>query len=212
MLMQSHIHNSNYYTEIITCMELIVKKNNANATVGVVDMSDRHNNTVFKNIILNSTDMHGGSTNVKAKMTDWNLCIDYPPFNELGKDICENYVYDYLLSVYGNYEDVTAQKLIVSDMWGIVYNGNEIDHTVSHSHHWWNTSFVYYVDVGDETSPLIFDDYNLEIKPKNSMLVLFDANAKHHVPPYKGDKSRIVIGGNIEVLKLELYKEILNIS
>jgi hypothetical protein len=190
-------------------MELIARTKKSNELVGIADLTGKHDNNVFKKIIENSVDPHNKSTNVKAKMTDWNLSVDYPPFHDLGKDICENYVYDYLLSVYGNYDDVTKQKLIVSDMWGIVYEGNSQDHAVTHSHHWWNVSFVYYVDVGNDTSPLVFDDYNLEVKPKNSMLVLFDARAKHHVLPYKGKDPRVVIAGNIEVLKLDLYKDII---
>jgi len=69
---------------------------------------------------------------------------------------------------------------------------------------------VYYVDVGDDTSPIIFDDYdNLTIQPSNSMLLLFDSRAKHHVPSYKGSTPRVVIAGNVEILKLELYRDIL---
>lgn len=192
-------------------MELIARQKKSNEYVAVVDMSGKHNNEVFKNLIINAIDPSQDGKNVNAKMTNWNLTVDYPPFHDLGIDICQNYVYDYLISVYGNYEDVTKQKLIVSDMWGIVYEGNEKDHTITHSHHWWNTSFVYYVDVGDDCSPIIFDDYdNLTIQPSNSLLILFDSKAKHHVPPYKGTKRRIVISGNIEILKLDLYKDILN--
>ena len=191
-------------------MELIARQKNSNEFVAMIDMSGRHDNTVLKNLIVNAINPKQNGKNVKAKMTGWNLTVEYPPFHELGKDICQNYVYDYLLSVYGNYEDVTKQKLIVSDMWGIVYEGNGKDETVTHSHHWWNTSFVYYVDVGDECSPIIFDDYNnLRIEPSNSLLLLFDSKAKHHVPPYEGTKPRIVISGNIEVLKLDLYEDIL---
>lgn len=210
MLIECHIHTCNYLAVITTDMELIVRQKKSNEHIALIDMSGRHDNTVLKNIIINSIDPTQDGKNVNAKMTNWNLTIDYPPFNKLGTDICQNYVYDYLLSVHGNYEDVTKQKLIVSDMWGIVYEGNGKDESVSHSHHWWNTSFVYYVDVGDDTSPLIFDDYdNLTIQPSNSLLVLFDSKARHHVPPYTGETSRIVISGNIEILKLELYKDIL---
>lgn len=190
-------------------MELIARTKRTNDIIGVADLTDRHQNEVFKNIIINSVDPHQHGTNVKAKMTDWNLSVDYPPFYELGKDICENYVYDYLLSVYGNYDDVTKQKLIVSDMWGIVYEGNSKDHAITHSHHWWHTSFVYYVDVGNNASPIVFDDYGLEITPKDSMLVLFDSRVRHHVLPYHGEKPRIAIAGNIEILKLDLYKDII---
>jgi len=191
-------------------MEMIARQKRSNEFVGIADMSGRHDNTVLKNIIVNSIDPKLDGKNVFAKMTDWNLCVDYPPFSALGTDICQKFVYEYFLSLYGNYEDVTKQKLIVPDMWGIVYDGNEKDHAITHSHHWNHTSFVYYVDVGDDTSPIIFDDYdNLTIQPSNSMLLLFDSRAKHHVPPYKGSTPRVVIAGNVEILKLELYRDIL---
>ena len=193
-------------------MQYITKVKKTSDYIGIADMSGRHDNTLLKDIIVKSKDVQDNITNVKAKMTDWNLAEEYSLFKDLATDICETYVYDYLLEVYGNYKDTTSRQLVVSDMWGIVYQGNEIDHTVTHSHHWCHTSFVYYVDVGENTSPIIFDDYELEIQPKNSMLLLFDGRIKHHVPTYKGKKQRVVVGGNIDILKLNLYKRILNIK
>ena len=61
--------------------------------------------------------------------------------------------------------------------------------------HWPATlSGVYYIDVEENSSPIIFEN-NFVIKPRNGMLLLFPSIVNHEVPPSQG--KRIVASINL---------------
>ena len=191
-------------------MEFIEVKRTTPELILVKDLHDLHNNKDIKRIILESQDPHHHQTNVKAKMTGWQMENKHPSFKNLAKNICENYAYEYLIKRFDNFDDVVRQKIAIVDMWGIIYQGDGKDHTVPHSHHWNHISFVYYAEADDESSPLVFTDYdNYSIQPKTGRLVIFDSRAKHYVPPFDSKNTRTVVSGNIQVINFALYDKII---
>ena len=68
------------------------------------------------------------------------------------------------------------------------------NHAVKHNHWPATLSGVYYIDVEENSSPIIFEN-NFVIKPKNGMLLLFPSIVNHEVPPSKG--KRIVASINL---------------
>jgi len=82
--------------------------------------------------------------------------------------------------------------LIPLNFWVMEYEkGN---HALKHNHWPATLSGVYYIDVEENSSPIIFEN-NFVIKPKNGMLLLFPSIVNHEVPPTKG--KRIVASINI---------------
>ena len=71
----------------------------------------------------------------------------------------------------------------------------EGEEAVWHDH--WPSDFSgsYYVDVEEDSSPIVFDG-GIEIQPTNGIMMIFPSTLRHKVPPTK--KERIVIGFNID--------------
>jgi len=83
-------------------------------------------------------------------------------------------------------------KLHPLNFWVMEYEkGN---HAVKHNHWPGGLSGVYYIDVEENSSPIIFEN-NFTIEPKNGMLLLFPSIVNHEVPPSKG--KRIVASFNL---------------
>ena len=81
------------------------------------------------------------------------------------------------------------QELEMYDMWVNIYEKG--DYSVLHNHYPGDYSCCYYVDIEKNNSPIIFPP-NLEISPKNDMLVLFNSNVYHEVPPTNGRRICII--------------------
>ena len=88
-------------------------------------------------------------------------------------------------------------ELVLHDMWVNIYEKG--DYTELHHHSPAYYSCCYYVDVEENCSPIEFPP-NLEIAPKNDMLILFAANVYHEVPPTNG--KRTLISMNLSYPKL----------
>ena len=76
--------------------------------------------------------------------------------------------------------------LRLNNFWVMEYEkGN---YAVRHNH-WPSTlSAVYYIDVEENSSPIIFDN-DIKIQPKNGMLLIFPSVTKHEVPPTNGKRT-----------------------
>ena len=86
-------------------------------------------------------------------------------------------------------------NLHLLNFWVMEYEkGN---HAVKHNHWPATLSGVYYIDVEENSSPIIFEN-NFVIKPKNGMLLLFPSIVNHEVPPSKG--KRIVASFNLQFI------------
>lgn len=201
--------------------EMITKSTYKTENVGVYDLSEYEKNGDFSHQILIDEilaqgDRIGYESNVKAPMTEWNMCLHSAEFTKLANIIVRNGVIPYLAQNYMNEEDIKKNSYAVVDMWGAEYRGNGEDFTQSHDHRHSFVSFSYYLKCPKNCPPLVFDDLNIKIDPKPGMLVCFRGDMKHSVPKGKHEGSRIMIAGNTmvmpqnkmmeELLKMEGYE------
>ena len=184
--------------------EMISKSTYKVENVGVYDLSEFEKNGDFSHQVLIDEivaqgDRIGHASNVKAPMTEWNMCLHSAEFQKLARIIMTNGVIPYLGSQFMNLEDIKRKSYIVSDMWGAEYRGNGDDFTQPHDHRASYCSFSYYLQTPKGCPPLIFDELNIAVDPTPGMLVCFMGYNKHSVPKAKHEGSRVMIAGNTEV-------------
>jgi len=154
-------------------------------------------NKVLKQKILDFGDDQDRRTNVKAFMTTYFINrspkYDFYPFTEF-KEFYRQAHGDYITSLY----DLNIKQDVlyspIQQIWGAVYRKG--DYTIEHNHSPFHISFVYYVEAGEDSAPLIFRSIDAIVKPKDGMLVLFPSWLKHEVPEHTSVTDRVVIAGN----------------
>jgi len=72
------------------------------------------------------------------------------------------------------------------NLWVIEYE--EGDYTKIHTHFPSDFSCVYYIDVAEDSSPMIIEG-RIKIKPENGLLVIFPGILDHEVPKTKGKRT-----------------------
>ena len=149
--------------------------------------------------ILAQGDRIGYKSNVKAPMTEWNMCYESAEFAKLANYIIRDGIVPYLGAFYNNLDDIKKQIYIMADMWGADYRGNGEDFTQAHDHRAAYACFSYYIKTPEGSPPIVFEDIRTEVKPKEGMLVCFRGDYMHHVPKAKHDGSRIMIAGNVQI-------------
>lgn len=82
-------------------------------------------------------------------------------------------------------------ELMLTDCWGVIYEG--ADYTMPHTHFPADFSAVVYLEVGEDSAPIMFGD-GILVKPVPGLLVLFPGILLHSVPENK-DK-RVVLAMN----------------
>ena len=166
-----------------------------------------HVHKEIERIIRESPDARKGATNVKAKMTKWNM-IEHIPFK-----IISNKVQKTIEDFFHEYSDIDLETFMTT-CWGSIYEkGN---YSELHAHFPALFSWVYYVDVDDDAAPLHFprkvlgklpenfgsrdhyDNSGLYYKPKSGTGVIFPGWFEHQVPPHTGEEERIIVVGNVE--------------
>ena len=75
-----------------------------------------------------------------------------------------------------------------SNMWMMQYEKNDSAYPHDHFPSVW--SCVYYVEVDNWCSPIIFEK-TLEIRPQNGLLLIFPSIIEHEVPPTEGQRMAI---------------------
>jgi len=135
----------------------------------------------------NYPDVQDRKTNVKAKMTEWN--ISSPQIEELKEFILSNVNFLYPYTV--NYQ------MNIHDFWANIYEKE--DYAIDHAHLPYSFSFVYFLSCKNNHPPLIFTFSKKRINPVEGSIVLFPSILKHHVPKNKLTEKRIVLAGNIKV-------------
>lgn len=141
-------------------------------------------------IVRNEPDAHNRSTNVKAKMTKWNMTHEYPEFK---------YVSEYIMNVLKDfYGKVSTLQMVthLATCWGGLYKRG--DYTEPHSHLPGFYNFVYYVKAEKDSAPLVFTDAQLGVPVTAGYGVLFPSWLVHEVREHQSDEERIFITGNIE--------------
>ncbi|MBB37697.1 MAG: hypothetical protein CL515_01935 [Actinobacteria bacterium] len=125
------------------------------------------------------------NSNVKAWHSHFDTHIKEPKFNIL---------IDRVMDASKDFINIKC-NLYLLNFWVMEYKkGN---HAVKHNHWPATLSGVYYIDVEENSSPIIFEN-NFVIKPKNGMLLLFPSIVNHEVPPSKG--KRIVASFNLQFI------------
>ena len=166
-----------------------------------------HVHKEIERITRESPDARKGTTNVKAKMTKWNM-LEYIPFKIIANKV-QKTIEDF-------YHENTSLDLetFMTTCWGSIYEkGN---YSELHAHFPALFSWVYYVDVDDDAAPLHFprkvlgklpenlgsrdhyDNSGLYYKPKSGTGIIFPGWFEHQVPPHTGEKERIIVVGNVE--------------
>jgi hypothetical protein len=129
-------------------------------------------------------------SNVKAWHTDYLLHLNnkkFEPIINLAIKFCEH-----VSSEYYSTEDL---KYGCVNFWAMRYTkGN---YAIKHNHFPADFSCVYYVDVKEKSSPIIFEDTHV-VYPKNGMMILFPGSIDHDVPPT--DHDRTVVSLNLRKL------------
>lgn len=133
-------------------------------------------------------DVQKHRTNVKAKMTDWNM-LNYLPFDELGKEIL-NFCKTVSKNRYNIFPD-----LYIHDIWGMCYQSN--DYAIAHDHWPATWSCAYYPKVPENSSSLIFPELNIEVQPQTDMLVVFPGWVSHRVDTKDFVGNRYVVSANV---------------
>ena len=185
-------------------MEMISRSRYSVEKIGIFDLNEYEKRGDFSHQVLIDEiiaqgDRIGYKSNVKAPMTEWNMCYESAEFQKLAQVVVRHGVIPYLGAYYNNLEDIKRQTYIVCDMWGAEYRGNGDDWTQPHDHRASHCSFSYYLQTPEGCPPLVFGDMRTEIQPKEGMLVCFKGDYMHEVPKAKHEGSRIMIAGNTQV-------------
>jgi|TARA_R100000455_G_C6200674_1_gene71591 hypothetical protein len=124
-------------------------------------------------------------TNVKAKMTGWN--VHTPTTDKL-----TNWIKEIIIDVTKTYH--TTYEVV--DSWFAHYTQG--DHTINHCHYPQMWSFVYFVQSSPNSAPLVFTTSRTAVQPEQNRVVIFPSWIYHFVPNNNSD-DRIVFSGNIGV-------------
>jgi len=167
-----------------------------------------HVHQEIERIIKDSDDARKRTTNVKAKMTKWNM-LDHKPFKIIA-DKVEKTIQDF----FHENTDLDLETFMTT-CWGSIYGKG--DYSELHAHVPAMYSWVYYVKVDDNSAPLHFPrkllgpvndqsfgwkdetpDSGLYYRPKSGTGIIFPGWLQHQVPKHDNDNERIIVVGNVE--------------
>tara|TARA_B100001250_G_scaffold398176_1_gene406097 strand:- start:611 stop:1108 length:498 start_codon:yes stop_codon:yes gene_type:complete len=155
------------------------------AEIGIYTLDNHQElNNNLKNIISDFRKKYPESdtSNVKAWHSHFDTHKKEPKFNIL---------IDRIMDASRDFIKIKC-NLYPLNFWVMEYGkGN---YAVKHNHWPATLSGIYYIDVEENSSPIIFEN-DFVIKPKNGMLLLFPSIVDHEVPPSKG--KRIVASINL---------------
>ena len=129
-------------------------------------------------------------SNLRAHRTDWHMYEEgqagAPAFQQICEVACQ-FARDN--SPRSDWEPM------VTSCWGAIYEQGDIARAHDHWPSIW--SFVYFVKVGDQPSPLVFTNAQRAITPRAGMLCLFPGWVVHEVPAQQSASRRVMVAGNI---------------
>ena len=127
-------------------------------------------------------------SNVVANyVSSWTSHLESPKLQPL----C-SLVLSFCNEISKNYYETDVQ-FKVFNCWGMIYEGG--DYTKKHCHFPSTFAAVIYIDVDENSAPIVFEN-QLTVVPISGSLVVFPALLEHQVP--KTDSKRIVIAMNID--------------
>ena len=163
-------------------------------------IKDKVGNKIHEDIvstIIKLGDQMNMETNVKANMTNWFMHRENKSFDKLMQIVWD------IINVTLNSESLPL-KIVPAEVWGASYT--EGQYTEMHAHYPKIWSWVYYVKVPEGSSPLVFDEANMRIEPKEGDLVIFPGWVMHSVPKCKCKEPRMVVSGNFDVVPSFIIK------
>jgi len=101
-------------------------------------------------------------------------------------------------------DDIVDIPLVCSEAWGVIYDDG--DYINAHTHKQGDLidsstpnyfSFVYYVNVPEGSSPLVFPTSGYELHPEPGKMVIFESRLRHKIPPNGGSGRSIIVGNFI---------------
>jgi len=145
-------------------------------------------------IIKDIGDEMNKSSNLKCDMTSYDSLVEHESFQKI-RDIILDRVSEYHL-----FSGVPKELFHISSMWGAYYDIGE--EAVEHQHLPNLLSFCLYLNVDENSSPIIFRDVDDEyvIQPDIGDIVIFPSWLLHSVPKHNEKTNRVVISGNLEIL------------
>lgn len=149
----------------------------------------------FQNDIINSIDrsedVQKKNTNVKAKMTSWNM-INEPGFKPLASYMI-NLAKE--VSQFKYCVDPAKSNFLFTSIWGMCYESQ--DYAIPHDHWPALWSCVYYIKPPKNCPELIFTELNESVHPEDGTLVLFPSWVVHEVPKKEFIGKRYVVSANL---------------
>lgn len=139
-------------------------------------------------------DLGSGKTGVNPEeahctMTDWDLYSSQEHVKTM---------VDWVQRIIDDQFDPPEHDFKTVETWAVTYKeGEDIEW---HNHGISCYSFVYYVNVPEGSSPLLFQNPEGIIDPKPGKVVIFESRMKHKVPPNKCN-GRCAVSGNIFLKK-----------
>lgn len=147
-------------------------------------------NKSLKDVIKQSGRRDVEGTNLVAHRTGWNMYQKGRAGEALFQELCE--IACHFSAEHSPTDDFVP---LVTSCWGAIYGQGDFARPHDHWPSVW--SFVYFADVGESPSPLVFPNAKRAIKPRNSMFCLFPGWALHEVPPQQSASERVMVAGNI---------------
>lgn len=160
---------------------------------------DIHKVNYFDNLDLFETIKQKAITKDKgAWMTSW--------YEDSFQKIA-NYIIDYInsLDFIGKTPIDVGFQLEHMNLWGQIYNEN--DYQDSHDHVPYNLSWIYFVNTPNGSSPVVFEDSDLKVIPREGKVLVFPSWVRHYVPPNKC-KGRAIIAGNISYKPTKVFGDV----
>jgi len=144
------------------------------ATEAIYELKQKSPDSIKSNVVANY-------------VSSWSSHLESPklqPLCDLVLSFCNE-----ICKIY--YKTIPQFKIF--NCWGMIYEGG--DYTKKHYHFPSTFAAVIYIDVDENSAPIIFED-QLTVVPTSGSLVVFPALLEHQVP--KTDSKRIVIAMNID--------------
>ena len=137
--------------------------------------------------------------NVRAPRTEWRMHSHKKYgkyFKYIGDKVCKDITE---INALGGGD----WKPYMNDCWGIIYGKGNF--TREHKH--WPSTWVfsYYVNVGENSPPILIGNEEHPIKPEDGLFVIFPGDLRHSVPKQEEEKERIVIAGNIHLHNMQTH-------
>jgi hypothetical protein len=144
------------------------------AKEAIFELRQKNPNSIQSNVVANY-------------VSSWSSHLESPKL----KPLCD-LVLSFCNEISKNYYKSDIQ-FKVFNCWGMMYEGG--DYTKKHSHYPSAYAAVIYIDVDENSAPIVIED-QLTVVPASGSLLVFPAILEHEVP--KTNSKRIVIAMNID--------------